>query len=452
MANTAFDFLTESFLFDERYIEDSFRRVSEQELSSELQKYREHIQENYINIVEETQNKSELNVTIESVGELPNEHLLKQLALYMDRVVISDPIFEFTPIKTGIHIPMSKLMGVNPNSEVDRVRLAHNAKYMKWTTPLVATQFVKYVPISLIHEPPKELPILYSSDNFSSELSEDLYTFFYENAKVSNVIKEGGIMRYKENDKLSLGTTIAIWFDSEHIRKSHIYQFCTSKMRNLDETTGRIEMMQYIPDTISHYDFENWVKHSINRAAIAEFRTTLNEAILAKKLNCMYMAKSQFTSDLLSQTIAKNSVNSDLANLSMNFELPVLNEISVEDLIRIRTDSGEAFYNFRTELNLKLLSLRGLMDKDELQREIENISYEMNQIQVNEVKKEYRKIAKSFGVDAVVLAGSLVTSFFTGGLTLIGAAGALAKGGGDYIKYLNEVKENNGYFLWKLNR
>ena len=164
------------------------------------------------------------------------------------------------------------------------------------------------------------------------------------------------------------------------------------------------------------------------------------------------MAKSQFTSDLLSQTIAKSNVDSELANLSLNLELPILNEMSVKDLMSIRTQSGEAFYNFRTELNSKLLNLRGLSDKDELQRELENISYEMNNLQVNEVKKEYRKIVKSFGVDTAILTGSLVTSFFTGGLTLIGAAGALAKGGMDYVKYLNEVKENNGYFLWKLNR
>lgn len=452
MANTAFDFLAESFLFDERYIEDNFRMVSEEELSSELQKYREHIQENYIDIVDEIQNKSELNVTIESAGKLPNEQLLKQLALYMDRVVISDPVFEFTQTKSGMHVPMSKLMGVNPNSEVDRIRLARNTKYMKWTTPLVATQFVKYVPISLIHEPPKELPILYSSDNFSSELSEDLYTFFYEKAKVSNVIIKDGIMSYKENDKLSIGSTIAIDFDRENIRKGHIYQFMENKTCNFDEKTGRFEIMQYIPDSISSEDFESWVTHSINRAAITEFETTLNEAILAKKLKCMYMAKSQFTSDLLSQTIAKSSVDSDLANLSMKLDLPILNEISVDDLVSIRTDSGEAFYNFRSELNSKLLNLRGLTDKDELQRKIENISYEMNQIQVNEVKKEYRKIVKSLGVDSVALTGSLVTSFFTGGLTLIGAAGALAKGVVDYTKYLNVVKENNGYFLWKLNR
>lgn len=178
MANIAFDFLTESFLFDEKYIEDMFRKVSEEELYLELQKYREHIQKNFSDIVDEIKSKNGLNVSIESAGKLPNEQLLKQLALYMDRVVIADPIFQFTAIKSDMNKPMNKLMGVNTNCEIDRIQLARNAKYMRWTTPLVVTQFAKYVPISLIHEAPKELPIVYSSNNFSSELSEDLYKFF----------------------------------------------------------------------------------------------------------------------------------------------------------------------------------------------------------------------------------------------------------------------------------
>lgn len=178
MANTAFDFLTESFLFNDRYIEDNFRKVSEQELLLELQKYQEYIQVNYPTIVEETHSNSKLNVSIESAGKLPNEKLLKQLALYMDRIVISDPVFEFTPTKSNSHAPMSKLMGLNSREEIDRIRLAQNVKYMKWTTPLVATQFVKYMPISLIHEAPKELPIYYSPNNFSDDLPKEIFDFF----------------------------------------------------------------------------------------------------------------------------------------------------------------------------------------------------------------------------------------------------------------------------------
>lgn len=453
MANIAFDFLTESFLFDERYINENYWQVSEQELLLELQKYRNHIIKNRDNIINEvTRNKNSLNVSLESVGSLPTEQLLKQIALYMDKIIISDPIFSFTQTKSNMHVPMSQLMGVNPNIEIDKRYLANCVKYMKETTPLVATQFIKYVPVSLIHEPPKELPILYSEDNFSSELSAELYDFFCKKAKVNNVTIKNGSMCYKDTNQLFLGTTIAVDFDEDHIRKGHIYQFIRTEFRDYDKETGKVEMIQYIPDTISQVDFDNWVTNSINRAAIAEFRTTLNEAILAKKMNCMYMAKSNFTSELLSQTVAKENIETDLVNLSMSLELPLLNEISLNDLAKIRCDNGEAFHNFRTELNSKLLGVRGITDSNELKKELENISYEMNQLQVNEVNKEYRKIIKSFGLDATILTGSLVTSFCTGGLTLLGAAGALAKGGIDYIKYLNEVKENNGYFLWNLKR
>lgn len=451
MANIAFDFLTESFLFDNSYINDNFRTLSEDKLQAELQKYREHIHKNFENIVQEVKNNNELNVCIESEGELPNEQLLKQLALYLDKIAVADPVFELTEIKSEMHAPMSTLMGLNPTCEIDRKRLAFSVKYMKWSTPLVTTQFLKYIPISLIHEPPKNLPILYSEDNFSSELSKEMYSFFYEKAIVSNVIRENGTMRYNEGDKLDLGTTIAINFDREHIRQGRFYQYVESKFRHFNEKTCEFKVMHYIPDTISDSDFKAWVQNSINRAAISEFHTTLNEAILARKLQCMYMAKSQFTSELLSQTMTKKSIDSELANLSMNLELPVINGISIGDLVSIRHDNGEAFHNFRTELNSKLLELRNLTDKEELQRALENISYEMNNTQVSEVKKEYKKIIRSLSVDTALLTGSLITSFFTGGATLIGAAGAIAKGGADYVKYLNEVKENNGYFLWKLN-
>ncbi len=88
MANIAFDFSTESFLFCDSYIDENFRTVPE-ELIAELQKYREYIQKSFADIVQEVQNNNELNVSIESAGELPNEQLLKQLALYLDKVVIA---------------------------------------------------------------------------------------------------------------------------------------------------------------------------------------------------------------------------------------------------------------------------------------------------------------------------------------------------------------------------
>ncbi len=136
----------------------------------------------------------------------------------------------------------------------------------------------------------------------------------------------------------------------------------------------------------------------------------------------------------------------------MKLELPVVDGLQMNDIISIRQNSGEAFHNFRNALNERLLSLRLINDANELKKRLDNISYELSETQVATVKKEYRKILRSLGVDIAVFSASLLASYYTGGLTLIGAAGAAFKGIGDYKKYLSEVKENNGYFFWKINR
>ena len=62
-------------------------------------------------------------------------------------------------------------------------------------------------------------------------------------------------------------------------------------------------------------------------------------------------------------------------------------------------------------LNLGLLNSRGLTDRDKLKKEVENMSYELDQIQVNEGNKEYRKTIRTLGLSGIILTGSLVVSF-----------------------------------------
>lgn len=452
MANIAFDFLAGSFLFDNRYIEENYRTQTENELVSELIRYREHIEKHFDEIILEVRNDTELNVSIETLDSLPDEQLLKQLAMYLDKVVISDPIFEISLAVDNAQLDFGKLLNLKRERSIDRKQLADAAKYMKWSAPLVARQFIKYAPTASLHEAPKEIPLTYSEDGYSSMLSQDLYQFFYNKVNVRNIQVTDGEMVISPDKKLHPGTAIAIDFDPEQARPSHMFQYMTAEVHDFDEKTGKFAIQTYVPDTINESDFRVWVNKSINQAAIEEFERTFNEVMFAEKMKCRYLAKTSFTAELLQQSIAKKNIETDLANLSMNLELPFIHNIALSDLISIRYDNGESFHNFRNALNSKLLELRGIDDKDTLAAKLESISYELSTINVAEVNKEYRKILRSLGADAVLLTGSLLTNYFTGGLTLIGAAGAIVKGSADYIKYLNEVKENNGYFIWNLSK
>lgn len=59
----------------------------------------------------------------------------------------------------------------------------------------------------------------------------------------------------------------------------------------------------------------------------------------------------------------------------------------------------------------KLLELRLISDVDELSTRLQNIAYEFNEIQINEMNKECRKLSRSLGIDTFLLTGSLFTSF-----------------------------------------
>ncbi len=453
MSCIVFDFLTESFLFNSSYIEDGYSKFSDRELQEELLNYREYVINNVNEIFDEVKASSNLtNTTIESFGYLPDLDMLKRLALYIDRVVIPDPLFECTDIKSDSDNALNEYLNLDYSTKLDRIKIVDAIKYMKGKTELTVRKFIVYFPISQLHERDKELPLKYSKTAFSDILSENIMEFFYDRAIVSNVAIENGKFKVYPNEKLKVGTAICVDFDKDDLSRSGLFQYMKSEIVELNEKTGRYISRNFVPDNISVMEFNHWVHQSVNQTAIKVYDDVFKEQVLARELDCMYLTSSQLVANLLKVSVPQNSINAELANLGLQFQLPVIHNISLEDIIRIRYDNGEAFHNFRNELNARLLELRGVDDSDELIRRIENISYQMNEIQVNDVDKEIRKLRKMLGLDTVILTGSLITGFLSGGIGLMGAAGAVLKGGIDYGKYKIDTRENNSYFLWKLNK
>ena len=52
----------------------------------------------------------------------------------------------------------------------------------------------------------------------------------------------------------------------------------------------------------------------------------------------------------------------------------------ITDILNIRQNYGEAFYNFRNELNSKLIGIDSEMDSTEFKRQLETIEYELKNI------------------------------------------------------------------------
>ncbi len=452
MSINCLSFLLNSFLYSNECVDSEYSKYQDKQINSELQKYREFVLGNYVDIQNEiSHTHDKLNISIETFSELPTEDVYKQLVLYMDQVVIPDPLFELTEERNPFSDTVGQYMGLQKASAVERQKITDVINYIKCISPLIESGFVVMLPVSLMHEAPKKININYSPTSFSDAIPAPILDFYRSIAKVYNLEKCDTGLRMDPNKPLTLGTQIYVDFPDDIKSNGNMYQYMLQEVVDYDEKTGKALFRMHIPDTISKETFDHWVNQSINQAANHHFNEKYAEMVLAQTCGCMYLSRSKLTAKILQMAIEKPSKNAELSSMALQLDLPILNQLPIMDILNIRNNYGEAFHNFRNELNSKLLSLDSIDNAESFRRQLDTISYELNNLQVKEVEKEYRKISRTLKLDALALTGSLIASFAMGGITAVGAAGAFVKGISDIGKYYTDVHEHNGLFLWKLN-
>lgn len=212
MSHINFDFLTDSILFGSN-LEDDFEALNEGILREELARYREYVLENFNEIKKEViMDNRKITVTIESFGKRPDNNILKQLALYIDCVLIADPLFSFTEEKNEINDAWTEYLGIKNDGLIDRKKLSEALKYMKSITNLIVCDYVKFVPISILHEAPKEVPIRFDEYNFSEVLPKGVMDFLRKNIEVHNIKRTKGGVRVYLDEPLKKGTGLYMSF------------------------------------------------------------------------------------------------------------------------------------------------------------------------------------------------------------------------------------------------
>lgn len=177
MSHINFDFLTDSILFGSN-LEDDFEALNEGILREELARYREYVLENFNEIKKEViMDNRKITVTIESFGKRPDNNILKQLALYIDCVLIADPLFSFTEEKNEINDAWTEYLGIKNDGLIDRKKLSEALKYMKSITNLIVCDYVKFVPISILHGLPKKFLLDLMNIIFLKCSQRGLWTF-----------------------------------------------------------------------------------------------------------------------------------------------------------------------------------------------------------------------------------------------------------------------------------
>ena len=131
MSTKCISFLMNSFLYLSDAVENNYSTYQDKEIVSELQRYREYVLENIGDIQREVKHTHDkLNISIESFNTLPSEELYKQLVLYMDQVVIPDPLFKLTEIRNPMSDVVGEYVGFQKGSPFSRETLIDAINYV----------------------------------------------------------------------------------------------------------------------------------------------------------------------------------------------------------------------------------------------------------------------------------------------------------------------------------
>ncbi len=449
MGSRLYEFLADSFLFRDEFLDNTLP-VSTEEIQKELDRYREFSLQNEQELYDDAagHDSSLALYSAEGIG-IPD---LVHAALYVNRYILQDPLFELTAKRPEAAIALTKGGFVPPppsDGELDVERVRSITKFMKELTPMVAGDFVKFVPSSKAMEDNPEIPIYASETYFEDALPAEILRKYKEAATVSSVIPLGeGHIRFAPL-KPARGISIRFRGDVGEIRS--MYSLHEMETTELNRETGKFTARITLPKTPPSRDrFHVWVQQSVNQAARNRFRETYEHAETAVRLRAAFSTQSQLRFDVL-RTVVKPDTSQILhtANTFLNMELPRLKDINVENLMKVRQEDGEAFANFRFALDQKLAVLRGVDDVPTAKRMASEALRELTEVQIHDISLKFESFRESMGLGVLGSAISLAVAVQTQGWGLLSAAAAAIPTATAYLSYRKEIKRHPAFFLWK---
>jgi hypothetical protein len=423
--------------------------VPEEELVRELRKYREFVLSNEAALIGEVAHGgSTLNVFS---GERVHLSMLKACALYLHQYIIDDPLIPLAAEDSQHGEVFRKAAKISPEG-FDKEDLARKVRFLKALTPMVAANFVKLLPISRLFEPPKELPLLYSENGFSDVLTEALMKVFSTRVDVHSMkVSEGRLLIDGKNFP---SRYIHVDFRGHEFGDSMWFSYMDAAVASMDEGTRTAQFRLTLPDTPpTPAQFAPWLQQSVNRAAINIHNRLLTELAIAERFGAIYSTRSELVSELLKVAVpSQNSIPVTTANVFLNMDLPCLTGIEIGQLMRLRTEEGEAFQNFRIQLEKQMRDVRLESDPDKARTKAENAVHELTEVQVQEVAAKLASVKEKAGWTAAMATTGFMAAVHTSGLSLLAVAAAAVTGVQAAVEYRKEVKRHPAFFMWKLKQ
>jgi len=320
---------------------------------------------------------------------------------------------------------------------------------LKSITPMIAADFVKMLPLSKSFEPPKEIPIMLPINYYADDLPKEIMNYCRAKANVESMkqVEKG----WQILDKLDLTPAIHVNFDGLESKRGLIYNYFLQEIEKTDVPNKFLTKMKLAEYPMDKDAWDIWVYQSVNRSAKVVVDKIYYENLVANKLKATYLTENTFTADLLTKNLeVKETVETSSASQFMNLELPFLEKIDIDKLMKIRTYEADTFTNFRIELEKQFRELRTVTDPREIKLRQENILHELGVVQVKKINQKLSSLKRKGFADALLLVGGLAGTVQTAGWSLLASALATVSGYKSYREYKDNLTDNPSYLLWKV--
>ena len=448
MGSICFDFLINSFLFNENEIVKQYKDHSDDNLQHELTRYRNFILSKRTDLVNDILAKKSSLKVFSTVEKIP-EVTLKQSALYIDQFVIDDPLFKLGRQRNAQSNTMEEYLGYQKNS-LDRKSLTSIIRLLKSITPMVAANYVKLLPVSFAFEPQKNTPIYFSENYFEDQLPPNISKFCKENAIIKSMTeaKGSGWSVLQEND---LTPGLFIGFGDDWMKNGMMYHYFEQEFFPTEDPTIFHAAMKLAEYPMQEDVWAVWAKQSVNRTAINLVDKTMREIAIATSLQSTFFTDMAFTGELINQSIETTVTPSTITTEHiLNIKVPFIDKVDIQKLMDVRENEQETFTNFRMELEKEFRELRFVTDEKELKERQQNIMHELGVVGVNKINTKLGSLRKKSILDGLIVIGGLAGGVASGGWSLLATAVSAASGYKSYVEYKQALNENPSYLLWKV--
>ncbi len=444
MSNISFNFLTESFLFNE--VDTKFSKRTIDEIEDEINNYREYIISNLNELNSEIYKNYNFIQPITIHSKLPSMDELLQGSIFLDTYIIDDPIFRFDikQIKMG-NVERYQMGFQKESDEEIKNELSEIVNYMKSLTSgvNVAIGYIKFYPLGLYLNNYFK-PIMRLPDISTNTIDQNVFNWFFERINLNNLKKdtEGLVI----DDNLLISNYIAIKFDDDKENGSIICHYQSGQIESIINNHARIRFDgNYIPNKT---EYDNWVNQEIIKAIKERLTFYSYRDYICNKFNSPIILNSPLEKQFYKKNF-DDTTPAQFHNLGFNLNIPGLQNISFDKAMEIRNNTHSSFVSLQQKINEDSKALRTASDYRTYKLTLEAINqdYEEAIKSTNLILNSLKSLINPSNIFNLLLFGE---SYYTGNISNFTTGVTILNGMYNAKNIIQNTISNPLYFLKKI--